>query len=48
MLRRDQRPGDPGFYDFSFSGLKTAVVELVRGLDEEGTTEAERRFAERY
>lgn len=26
MLRRDQRPGDPDFYDFSFSGLKTAVA----------------------
>ncbi|HBE00478.1 MAG TPA: tRNA (adenosine(37)-N6)-threonylcarbamoyltransferase complex transferase subunit TsaD, partial [Gemmatimonadetes bacterium] len=24
MLRRNQRPGDPGYYDFSFSGLKTA------------------------
>ncbi len=25
----------PGTYDFSFSGLKTAVLYLVRGLDEE-------------
>lgn len=36
MLRRDQRPGDPGYYDFSFSGLKTATVELVRGLNADG------------
>ncbi|HSH76537.1 MAG TPA: tRNA (adenosine(37)-N6)-threonylcarbamoyltransferase complex transferase subunit TsaD [Longimicrobiales bacterium] len=32
MLARHQRPGHPDFYDFSFSGLKTAVVELVRSL----------------
>lgn len=25
MLRRDQQPGDPDYYDVSFSGLKTAV-----------------------
>jgi len=31
MLRRDQRPGDAEFYDFSFSGLKTAVLNAVRG-----------------
>ena len=36
MLRRNQRPGDAGYYDFSFSGLKTATVELVRGLDADG------------
>ena len=30
MLRRDQRPGDAEFYDFSFSGLKTAVLNAVR------------------
>ncbi|MDX1645896.1 MAG: tRNA (adenosine(37)-N6)-threonylcarbamoyltransferase complex transferase subunit TsaD [Longimicrobiales bacterium] len=32
MLRGDQRPGDPDFYDFSFSGLKTAVADRVRSL----------------
>lgn len=32
MLRRDQRPGDPDFYDFSFSGLKTAVADLARTI----------------
>jgi len=26
MLRRDQAPGDRDYYDFSFSGLKTAVA----------------------
>jgi N6-L-threonylcarbamoyladenine synthase len=26
MLRRDQSPGDADYYDFSFSGLKTAVA----------------------
>jgi len=30
MLRRDQRPGDADYYDVSFSGLKTAVLNEVR------------------
>ncbi|MBT8488476.1 MAG: tRNA (adenosine(37)-N6)-threonylcarbamoyltransferase complex transferase subunit TsaD [Gemmatimonadetes bacterium] len=30
MLRGNQRPGDADFYDFSFSGLKTAVGNLAR------------------
>jgi len=30
MVRRDQRPGDPDYFDFSFSGLKTAVLNEVR------------------
>ena len=30
MLRRDQRPGEPGYYDVSFSGLKTAVLNAAR------------------
>jgi N6-L-threonylcarbamoyladenine synthase len=30
MLRSDQRPGDPDYYDMSFSGLKTAVLTAVR------------------
>jgi N6-L-threonylcarbamoyladenine synthase len=30
MLRRDQRPGDADYFDFSFSGLKTAVLNEVR------------------
>jgi N6-L-threonylcarbamoyladenine synthase len=30
MVRRDQQPGDPDFYDVSFSGLKTAVLNAVK------------------
>ena len=30
MLRRDQKPSDPDYYDVSFSGLKTAVLNEVR------------------
>jgi N6-L-threonylcarbamoyladenine synthase len=30
MLRRDQRPEDADYYDVSFSGLKTAVLNAVR------------------
>jgi N6-L-threonylcarbamoyladenine synthase len=41
MLRGGQRPGDRDYYDFSFSGLKTAVVELVGPLSEAGTLEEE-------
>jgi N6-L-threonylcarbamoyladenine synthase len=31
MVRRDQQPGDPDFFDVSFSGLKTAVLNAVKG-----------------
>ena len=41
MLRANQRPDGSDYYDFSFSGLKTAVVELKRRLEEAGTLEAE-------
>lgn len=34
MVRKDQRVGEPGYFDFSFSGLKTAVLNEVRA----GTT----------
>ncbi len=30
MLRRDQRYGDPDYFDFSFSGLKTALLNATR------------------
>ena len=30
MLERNQDPGDPAYYDLSFSGLKTAVLHAVR------------------
>jgi len=42
MLARNQRPGDPDYYDFSFSGLKTAVVQLARTLQADGVLESER------
>ena len=42
MLRRNQRPGDDDFYDFSFSGLKTAVVTLVREIEADRSLEPER------
>ena len=35
MLRRNQAPGDPDFYDVSFSGIKTAVRNIVRDGGEE-------------
>jgi N6-L-threonylcarbamoyladenine synthase len=42
MLRGGQSPEGADYFDFSFSGLKTAVVELVRRLEEEGLLETER------
>ena len=42
MLRGNQQPDGADYYDFSFSGLKTAVVELNRRLEEAGSLEAER------
>ncbi|MBT8403906.1 MAG: tRNA (adenosine(37)-N6)-threonylcarbamoyltransferase complex transferase subunit TsaD [Gemmatimonadetes bacterium] len=42
MLRRDQRPGTPAWYDMSFSGLKTAVLLALRELEAEGEFEARR------
>ena len=42
MVRGNQSPGDADFYDFSFSGLKTAVATLVRDLDERGDLQRER------
>ena len=41
MLRRNQHPGDADFYDFSFSGLKTAVVTLVREIEADGSLDSE-------
>ena len=40
MLRRDQEPGDPDYYDVSFSGIKTAVLNAVRGNAEDDATRA--------
>ena len=42
MLRRNEHPGDDDFYDFSFSGLKTAVVILVREMEADGVLEREK------
>ena len=42
MLRRNQRPGDDDFYDFSFSGLTTAVVPLVREIEADRQLEPEK------
>ncbi|MEX2468035.1 MAG: tRNA (adenosine(37)-N6)-threonylcarbamoyltransferase complex transferase subunit TsaD [Gemmatimonadota bacterium] len=36
MLRRNQSPRTSEYYDFSFSGLKTAVGDLVSGLEARG------------
>jgi tRNA N6-adenosine threonylcarbamoyltransferase len=36
MLRGNQTPEGSDYYDFSFSGLKTAVVELTRRIVAEG------------
>ncbi len=41
MLRGNQSPGDPDYYDFSFSGLKTAVALVVEELAAQGSLEAE-------
>jgi N6-L-threonylcarbamoyladenine synthase len=45
MLRRDQRPADPDYYDVSFSGLKTAVLNAVRAADASGPLESTARGA---
>lgn len=34
MVRRNDSPGDANFYDFSFSGLKTAVLNAVKASDD--------------
>jgi N6-L-threonylcarbamoyladenine synthase len=40
MLRRDQRPGDADYYDVSFSGLKTAVLNAVRAAGGGGQSQS--------
>lgn len=42
MLRADQRPGDPDYYDVSFSGLKTALLLAARAAEAAGTLDADR------
>ncbi|HEX6640392.1 MAG TPA: tRNA (adenosine(37)-N6)-threonylcarbamoyltransferase complex transferase subunit TsaD [Thermoanaerobaculia bacterium] len=41
MLSSTQKPADVDYYDFSFSGLKTAVATRVRELDQAGRLETE-------
>lgn len=41
LLSRAQRPDEPDYYDFSFSGLKTALRLRVRELDAAGRLPAE-------
>jgi N6-L-threonylcarbamoyladenine synthase len=42
MLRKNQSPDDADFFDFSFSGLKTAAGTLVAELESGGTLEKEK------
>lgn len=42
MLRGNQTPDDSSYYDFSFSGLKTAVANLVLELTQAGSLDAEK------
>ena len=42
MVHGGQAPSDDDYYDFSFSGLKTAVAARVAELEEEGRLERER------
>jgi N6-L-threonylcarbamoyladenine synthase len=42
MLRRNQLPSDPAYYDFSFSGLKTATAILAAKLEQDGVIEEEK------
>lgn len=42
MLRRNDTPDDPSYFDVSFSGLKTAVLHAVRAAEREDTLERDR------
>jgi N6-L-threonylcarbamoyladenine synthase len=42
MLRSNQGPGDRDYFDMSFSGLKTAVLQTVRELESAGRLDARR------
>jgi N6-L-threonylcarbamoyladenine synthase len=44
MLRRRQQPGDEDYYDVSFSGLKTAVLNAVRHGTEDDSPHIARGF----
>lgn len=42
MVRAKAQPGDDDYYDCSFSGLKTAVLQAVRRAESQGTLDADR------
>lgn len=42
MLHGGQKPEDPDYYDFSFSGLKTSVLTRVRAIEADGRLEQEK------
>ena len=44
MLKRNQLPGDGDYYDVSFSGLKTAVLQAVRAGTEDDRPDIARGF----
>jgi N6-L-threonylcarbamoyladenine synthase len=44
MLTRNQQPGDDDYYDVSFSGLKTAVLNAVRGATPDDNAHIARGF----
>ena len=44
MLKRNQLPGDDDYYDVSFSGLKTAVLQAVRAGTEDDRPDIARGF----
>ena len=44
MLKRNQLPGDDDYYDVSFSGLKTAVLQAVRAGTEDDRPHIARAF----
>ena len=46
MLRKNQAPGDPDYYDVSFSGLKTAVMNQLQTEDRRPKTEARNNNAD--
>jgi N6-L-threonylcarbamoyladenine synthase len=41
LLSRRSQPGDPDYFDFSYSGLKTALRTQIRKLEAEGLAEGE-------
>ncbi|MEO7362025.1 MAG: tRNA (adenosine(37)-N6)-threonylcarbamoyltransferase complex transferase subunit TsaD, partial [Gemmatimonadaceae bacterium] len=45
MVRSSSVPGDADYYDLSFSGLKTAVLTAVRGIEADGDDVVPQRAA---